>query len=111
MVKLGKSEVDATEINTTSTSNARLASTSSIDDDNEISSVTQDHPYVNTHIKNNHNLENQTREHDDLYENVTNVSGGDAGVTQETANDEINTSGCHLTFVNSKNITVNLATQ
>lgn len=75
MVEIGKSiEVDATEINTTTKINARLASTASM------SSFPQEHPYENTYKTNNDDLGNQTHEHDpdneDLYENVTNKSDG-----------------------------------
>ena len=85
MVELGKStEVDATEINTTTKSNARLALTSSINDDYACSSFTHDNPYENAPLPNNDHLERQPSKHDpdddgacknlDILQ--TNVSGG-----------------------------------
>ena len=42
----------------------------------EKNAFTQEQPYENTHITNKDNRENQTCEHDDLYQDVTNISGG-----------------------------------
>ena len=82
MVELGKSiEVDATEMNTSNTSNARLTSTV----------FTQENPYENTHFTNNHDLGNQTYDRDpdddDLYQNVTNVSSGKSNLSTSIPSD------------------------